>query len=116
MTVERPITIYRLLRTIRDRSAKEVADELLVTSSYIGAIEKQIRTPSVRFDRAFAKLMGVPEELIRSFIISEMIHSQPRCGVLRRKCISSGVWNESLVTKGPMGSCLNILIRVKQLY
>ena len=30
MTVERPITIYRLLRTIRDRSAKEVADELLV--------------------------------------------------------------------------------------
>lgn len=71
MTVERPITIYRLLRTIRDRSAKEVADELLVTSSYIGAIEKQIRTPSVRFDRAFAKLMDVPEELIRSFIISE---------------------------------------------
>ena len=71
MTVERSITIYRLLRTIRDRSAKEVADELLVTSSYIGAIEKQIRTPSVRFDRAFADLMGGPEELIRSFIISE---------------------------------------------
>ena len=54
MTVERPITIYRLLRTIRDRSAKEVADELLVSSTYIGVIEKQIRTPSVRFDRAFA--------------------------------------------------------------
>ena len=71
MTTERPITIYRLLRTIRDRSAKEVASELLVAPTYISAIERQMRTPSVRFDRAFAKLMGVPEELIRSFIISE---------------------------------------------
>lgn len=71
MTAERPITIYRLLRTIRDRSAKDVANELLVTSTYISAIEKQTRMPSVRFDRAFAHLMGVPEELIHSFIISE---------------------------------------------
>lgn len=71
MTTERPITIYRLLRTIRDRSAKEVASELLVAPTYISAIERQMRTPSVRFDRAFADLMGVPEELIRSFIISE---------------------------------------------
>ena len=54
MTVERPITIYRLLRTIRDRSAKEVASELLVAPTYISAIERQMRTPSVRFDRAFA--------------------------------------------------------------
>ena len=71
MTTERPITIYRLLRTIRDRSAKEVASELLVAPTYISAIDRQMRTPSVRFDRAFAKLMGVPEELIRSFIMSE---------------------------------------------
>ena len=71
MTAERPITIYRLLRTIRDRSAKDVANELLVTSTYISAIEKQTRMPSVRFDRAFAHLMGVPEELILSLNILE---------------------------------------------
>lgn len=59
--------IFRLLRIIRDKKSKELADELGITPAYINAIEKGDRFPSDRLLRDYALALGVNKELLLTF-------------------------------------------------
>lgn len=67
MKKEKNLNIYRLLRIARDKKVKELAEELLVTPSYINAIEKGERKPSDRIIREYARVLDVDEEIIKNF-------------------------------------------------
>lgn len=61
------INIFRLLRIARNKQVKEVADELMVTTTYINAIENGIRYPSKRLLRDYARVLEVDEKVLKSF-------------------------------------------------
>lgn len=61
------INIFKLLRIARNKDTKEVADELLVTTAYINAIESGKKLPSKRLLRDYARVLDVDEEILTSF-------------------------------------------------
>ncbi|MGI6012512.1 MAG: helix-turn-helix transcriptional regulator [Ruminococcus sp.] len=61
------LNVFRLLRIARDKKVKELAEELLVTPSYINAIEKGDRKPSERLIRDYAEALHVDVEVIKTF-------------------------------------------------
>lgn len=61
------LNIFRLLRIARNKQIKEIADELLVTTTYIHAIENGKKYPSKRLLRDYARVLEVDEEILTSF-------------------------------------------------
>ena len=65
--MKRDNNIFRLLRIARDKTVKEIADELRVTPSYINAIENGSRIPSIRLIKDYAEALNVDERIIHEF-------------------------------------------------
>ena len=57
-------TIYYWLRIINDLSVETVANKLLISVSYVRAIENGKKIPSVRLLRSYANLFEVNENII----------------------------------------------------
>lgn len=57
-------TIYYWLRIINDLSVETVANKLLISVSYVRAIENGKKIPSVRLLRSYANLFEVDENII----------------------------------------------------
>ena len=56
--------IYYLLRVGKDKTVREMAEELYISPAYVNAIEKGTRVPSKRLRRAYAQFFGVDEEFL----------------------------------------------------
>ena len=61
------LNVFRLLRIARDVKVKDLAEELMVTSAYINAIEKGVKEPSPRLIREYARVLNVDEDIIYNF-------------------------------------------------
>lgn len=57
-------TIYYWLRIINDLSVETVANKLLISVSYVRAIENGKKIPSVRLLRSYANLFEIDENII----------------------------------------------------
>lgn len=57
-------TVYYWLRIINDLSVETVANKLLISVSYVRAIENGKKIPSVRLLRSYANLFEIDENII----------------------------------------------------
>lgn len=57
-------TIYYWLRIVNDLSVETVANKLLISVSYVRAIENGKKIPSVRLLRSYANLFEIDENII----------------------------------------------------
>lgn len=57
-------TIYYWLRIINDLSVETVANKLLISVSYVRAIENGKKIPSIRLLRSYANLFEIDENII----------------------------------------------------
>lgn len=61
------LNIFKLLRTLRNITVRQLSEALSVSPAYINAIEKGDRFPGDRLLRDYAIALGVDETVIRSF-------------------------------------------------
>lgn len=73
---KKDLNIFKLLRIARNKDTKEIADELLVTTAYINAIESGKKFPSKRLLRDYAKVLDVDEEILTSFNVESYENSK----------------------------------------
>ena len=69
------LNIFRLLRIARNKTVKELANNLLVTPAYINAIEKGDRYPSTRLIRDYANVLNIDEQIIKTFSEKKESHT-----------------------------------------
>lgn len=56
------------MRVLRKKDVKELADELLVSPSYVNAIENGKKEPSVRLFRDYANALGLKQETLKRLV------------------------------------------------
>lgn len=64
-------TVYRLLRIAQNRSVKELATQLEITTAYVHSIENGERVPAKRLLRDYASALHVTPDYIQSFTIPQ---------------------------------------------
>ncbi len=64
---DRRFSIYYLLRVSKDKTATQLAKELLVSPTHIHGIERGKVLPSIRLLRDYAKEFGVTSDFIIDF-------------------------------------------------
>lgn len=53
---------YKLLRVLKDRKIRELADDLMVTPAFVSAVELGKREPSRRLKRDYLDYFAISEE------------------------------------------------------
>ncbi len=61
-------SVYYYFRVLRKKEVKDLAEELMVSKSYIHAIENGTKEPSVRLFRDYAKALGIDQEVMRKLV------------------------------------------------
>lgn len=61
------LNIFKLLRIMRNKTTRQLAEELEITPAYISAIESGARFPSKRLLRDYAAALGVQPETLQAY-------------------------------------------------